>query len=395
MSSNRRNREGSSAFWLLGIIAISAFLPGPLPARPFVPENPGQVLEQLPGGSRKDLAAWEAELRKDPANLSLACRVSWRYVEKMRGESDPRYLSYAEAALRPWWRQTNAPEEILLLRATIRQSNHEFQSALEDLDRLLRLNPAQAQAWVTRATIEEILGNYAEARKSCLHLVRLSGELAAVTCAASVGSLSGSAEQSYLLLRQTLERDTGASAEEKLWAWTLLGEIGARLGHSAEAESAFRQALAIRPGEVYLLGAYADFLLDQARPAEAVALLRNQTRVDSLLLRLALAEKASQPPDPAWKDHTRALEDRFSASRLRGDTRHRREEARFRLHLLADSRGALRLARDNWAIQREPADARILLEAAEACGDLEAARPVWTWANTNRLEDLQIRRLLK
>ena len=40
---------------------------------------------------------------------------------------------------------------------------------------------------------------------------------------------------------------------------------------------------------------------------------------------------------------------------------------------------ALQLARENWATQREPADARILLEAALAAGDPAAARPVLDW----------------
>jgi len=53
----------------------------------------------------------------------------------------------------------------------------------------------------------------------------------------------------------------------------------------------------------------------------------------------------------------------------RGDVVHRREEARYRLALAGDPGGALALARDNWAVQREPADLRVLADAARALAE--------------------------
>jgi hypothetical protein len=70
---------------------------------------------------------------------------------------------------------------------------------------------------------------------------------------------------------------------------------------------------------------------------------------------------------------------RFEAARLRGDTVHQREEARFALVVERDPARALRLAQQNWLIQREPADARILLEAAVAAGAPRAAAPALSW----------------
>jgi hypothetical protein len=82
------------------------------------------------------------------------------------------------------------------------------------------------------------------------------------------------------------------------------------------------------------------------------------------------------------------LQERFAAARLRGDSVHRREEARFVLHLLGDAPAALALARENWAVQREPSDARILLEAAAAAGVPGAARPVLRFLARTGLEDV-------
>jgi len=85
-----------------------------------------------------------------------------------------------------------------------------------------------------------------------------------------------------------------------------------------------------------------------------------------------------------------ALEARFSAARLRGDSLHRREEARFTLHLLKQPHDALRLAQENWAVHREPWDARIYLEAALAAGSSGAAQPVLDWLQDNRVHDVRL-----
>jgi len=76
---------------------------------------------------------------------------------------------------------------------------------------------------------------------------------------------------------------------------------------------------------------------------------------------------------------------------LRGDSVHRRDEARFTLSLLGDPAAALALARANWEVQREPADARLLLDAALAVDDAAAARPALAFLAASGLEDVTLR----
>jgi predicted Zn-dependent protease len=177
----------------------------------------------------------------------------------------------------------------------------------------------------------------------------------------------------------------------RLWALTVLAETDARLGDSEAAERHFREALSLGPRDSYLLGAYADFLLDARRPDEVRTLLQNESRIDPLLLRLALADQALGAPTLASR--VTDLGERFAANRRRGDTSHQREEARFALYLLKDSQEALRLAEANWAQQREPWDARVLLAAALAAARPAAARPVLDWLQTTHLEDDHVREL--
>ena len=80
----------------------------------------------------------------------------------------------------------------------------------------------------------------------------------------------------------------------------------------------------------------------------------------------------------------------FSAAAMRGDTLHRQEESRFQLSVERNNTRALELAVANWAIQREPYDARILLEAAVAAGRRDAAQPVLDWLAQSRHEDPQL-----
>jgi hypothetical protein len=122
-----------------------------------------------------------------------------------------------------------------------------------------------------------------------------------------------------------------------------------------------------------------------------VALLREETRVDGLLVRLTLAER--EIGALGMEAHIEELRARFAASRQRGDSLHQGEEARFLLHLADQPQAALKLAKANWAVQREPRDARILLEAALASEQPEAARPALEMLERTKLEDAALRRL--
>jgi Flp pilus assembly protein TadD len=287
------------------------------------------------------------------------------------------------------------PVDALVLRATLKQSQHDFTNALADLDLAARMEPRNAQVWLTRATVLTVLGDYAAARRACIPLAQLAPGLISIAAATSVTSLNGDAERSCALLRGALEGNPSASVTEKIWALTVLGEAAQRLGHAAQAESDFKSALALGRRDPYLLGALADLLLDQGRAREAAELLKNENRADGLLLRLALAESALQPRPADFDAHVAALGARFEAGHLRGDFVHQREEARFALRLLGQPAAALRLAQANWQVQREPADARILLESSLAAGDAGAAQPALDFMRRNRLEDVELAKLAR
>jgi Tfp pilus assembly protein PilF len=365
-------------------------------AEPYLPTDDAQVIEQLPtpaAATQRELRSLREQVAKNPENLGLAVRLARRYLAIGRAEFDPRYNGRAQALLEPWWHLDPPPAEVLVLRATLRQNRHEFEPALDDLSAVLAIDPRNAQALLTQATILQVIGRHDEARRSCTTLALLTPALITATCLADVASVSGEAERAYATLRSAVDAAPEADAEVRLWALTALAEIAVRANDPAAAERNFRAALALGIKDAYLLGAYADFLLDRGRSAEARDLLADETRADPLRLRLALAEHALGAPElPA---HVAALAARFEASRMRGDTVHRREEARFALHLLNDPATALRLATENWRVQREAWDARLVLEAALAAGAPSAADDVLAWLQATGLEDPQIARLVQ
>ena len=330
-------------------------------------------------------------LARAPTNLTLAVSVAGRYVELGQVQADPRYYGYAQAALSPWWGLADPPPEVLFLRAAIRQSRHEFDKALEDLAQLLKKDPRNPQAWLMQAVVLIVRADYQAALQACEGLARLRRGFLAFSCMGSVASLSGRAQGGYELLVLAKAQSQGATEPERIRLETLLGKTAERLGDWGRAEGHFREAQRLGPHDAYLLGAYADFLLDQGRAGEVVALLRDETRVDGLLLRLTLAER--EIGAPGTEAHMEDLRARFAASRQRGDNLHQGEEARFLLHLVNQPQAALTLAKANWAVQREPRDARILLEAALASGQPEAARPVLEMMERTRIQDLPLRRL--
>jgi tetratricopeptide (TPR) repeat protein len=358
-----------------------------------LPSDSREVLEHLPprDAAEQTRGAVRKALASRPNDLQTAVWLARLDIEASRKRADPRYLGQAQSALAPWWDLPSPPEQVLVLRATIRQSLHEFDGALADLDRVVETAPDDIQAWVTRSVVLSVRGRYLEAKTSCEPVQRLAPSIVFTICDASVDALTGHASAAYDRIRQSLGAATTPELRE--WALSTLGEIAERLGRDDESALWFRQALALDAEDAYARAAYADLLLDEKRADEAASLLAERIDNDNLLLRLVLAERALD--DPRASAHADLLAARYDASRLRGDTVHRREEARFVLAGKHDARRALDLARANWDVQREPWDARVLLAAALEANNPVAAAPALAFVDATHLEDVHIRSLVQ
>lgn len=360
-------------------------------AAPRKPTSDSEVLERLPlraGDARaRELAGLRAAMSAAANDPAPAARLAQRYFDLAMARGDPRYVGYAEAVVARF--SEPLPASLRTIRGLLRQYRHDFDGALEDFAGALRLDPDLAAAHAWRAAIYLVLANYAAAQKECDALQELGRSTLSGGCSGLLQAYSGRLEAGYRALQQALT--STADPDNRLWLLTRLGEVAAWRGQPALAEQHYRAALSIGRDDGYLLAAWGDFLLDAGRPAEVLKQLAGWESSDSLLLRLAEAEAALE--SSAASRLAQTLDDRFAAARLRGDTTHRAEEARYRLRLRADPGEALRLAAENYRIQREPRDARILLEAAIAAQDSAAAQVVRDWLRTSGFEDARLQRL--
>ena len=366
----------------------------PILAAPAIPTDDSQVLQRvLPSADPRLQAIREksAALAQHPGDPDISLDLATRQLSIGVAEADPRFVGYAQGTLAPWWREPEPPVPFRVLRARILQAQHDFPAAKHDLQAVLAIDPNHVDAHLVLAGVSETTGDLATAHTECDDLARIRPTLAATACMASVDSVSGHAEQASEALELATARASAHDPSLQCWALTILAEIAERRGDPA-ADGHFKDALAASPADVYTLTAYADYLLDQKRPAEVTKLLAGKNRIDALLLRLALAARYTGTPEAG--PYAEELAARYAAARARGEQLHLRDESRFELELRHQPQRALELARQNWEMQRTPLDARIYLEAALAAKDIVSIKIVADWAASTGLEDSRLRDML-
>ncbi len=357
----------------------------------YTPASASQILARVAPRDPAEQAA-RRTLARSPENVELAVELARTDVARYRTLSDPRYLGRAQATLARWWGLATPPHAVLLLRATILQSTHEFVAARADLDQIVASHPDDAQAHLTRAVVATITADYVAARASCAAVERLAPPLVAASCIAPIDGIAGTAADAYARLNEVFAATRGGDVAIRGWALTALAELAIQLGDNEAAARHLQDALVVDREDAYARNLLADILLDTGRAAEASQLLAGRDAIDSHLVRRAIAEHQLRGPDAPRL--VAAMRDRIAAAAGRGDRIHLREEARFALAVDGDAAGAVVLARASWEVQKELADARLLAQTAIAARDPAAAAPVIAWARTTGVRDAQLARSL-
>ena len=374
-----------------GLALSSVLLAPPVQSAPRTPAGDATVIEKLPfragDAPARELETLRARTRKVPGDADAAIALAQAYFDIAQARGDPRYIGYADAVVSKF--EQNPSAALLVIRGMLRQYRHDFDDALSDFAAALAQDPERADAHAWRGAIYLVEGKYDNARNECAALLKLQRPVLEGGCTGLTQAYTGQLNSAYATLQHalTLARDD----DQRRWLLTRLGEVSAWLGQNARAERHYRNALALSQDDAYLLAAWADFLLDNKRPAEILRLLAKWEASDPLLLRLAEAETLLGTSSA--KAHVQSLEDRFVAANLRGDTTHRAEEARFQLRLRKNSTLAVQLAAANYQVQKEPRDLRVLLESALAAGDPAAAKPGRDWLLSTGFEDVRMRGL--
>ena len=370
-------------------------------AAPFTPANDSDVVERLPlsatDPSARRLQSLRKQLEAKPDDVALRLEIAKRYFDLSMAQGDPRYVGYASAAIAPLGKNaasaaaTAGNADYWLLHGMLQQYSHDFEGALASLERASLASPQSPVPMAWRAAIHMVQANYPQAQAECDRLKPLVSPLFAAGCTQYVRASSGELQSAFDTLNQAVKLEPNAPAELVLWELTRLAEMAIRLKRFDAAETYFQRALKLGVTDQFLLGAYADFLLQQNKPEAVIQLLAEWERSDILLLRLALAGKAAN--DKRANNWASALRDRFVDAAKRGDRLHEQEAARFELDIERNPKKALALATNNYKLQKEPRDAEVLLRTALAANDAAAAQPALTWLTQSRYEDAHLTEL--
>lgn len=369
-------------------------------AAPFTPASDAEVVERLPGRLGQDPAvrrveAMRRQLAASPQDDRLRVELARRYFDLAQAQGDPRYAGYASGAIAPL--ADRPPQDrataaaYWTARGILEQYLHAFDEALASLARAAQLDSRNPEPAGWRAAIFMVQARYEEALSECERLQALAHPLWATGCRAYARAATGHLADAYGQLAHAAAKAPGAAAPLRVWAQTRLAEMAIRQQRHNEAERHFRKGLEAGVTDQFLLAAFADFLIAQGRPAEAISLLAAWERSDILLLRLALAGQAAR--DSRTAGWIAQLRERLADAARRGDTLHEWEAARFELDIENRPSRALDLAASNYAVQREPRDAQLLMRAALAAGRPAQAAPALAWLRASRYEDPAITRL--
>lgn len=379
--------------------AVLAALPATAASGPWQPRSDRDIVQVLPqrwlsSTTRRELAAAQAAWRAEPHAVERVQALAVLYLQQAQDSADPRWLGQALALLQPWHGQARVPASIRVLRARLAQHDHQFAQALQELQAVLKAEPRHEEALLLQASIHLVQGRPDAARSSCAALQTAQSLVLGLACMAQHDGLSGKGEAALQRLQQLRQLpQAGWTSDQQAWLALITADLAQRLRQSALAGQEWRRLQALAWQSAAVRAGLADWLLEQGEYRAVLRLAAAAPQDQALLLRVAQAQQALRLPQAAGS--IRQLQDRFAAARLRGDSGHAREEARFALHVLHQPTLALLRAQENWQQQREPQDARLLVQAAFEAGQPAAADPVRQWQQATGLQDAALTSLLQ
>jgi tetratricopeptide (TPR) repeat protein len=250
------------------------------------------------------------------------------------------------------------------------------------LDQALTLQPADTNARLSRATILTVRGDYAAARADCQQISAQNRPDIGFLCLATTQILTANGPGYAKRLQAILSRPGLLDPQLHGWAMGLIAEIAIHQGDRPLAMTQLQAVLADNPLALRERVMLADLLLADGAPQAAMDLLAAAPDTDGVLIRRVQAARAIG--DSTTEARLAAILDkRFKLNLDLGLNAHAREEGLYFLTVAHDPALALTRASVNWALQHEVEDAVLLLDAAEAAGQPDAAQPVRDWMAAN------------
>ena len=370
---------------LKGVTLALGFVEGAHASARFTPDDANYVVLERPARAGSGSAARDA---------GEAARTAQQLINRARLEREPRFFGYAEAIIQPWVNKAGADTfEVLLVKADIQQNRHEFANAIVTLNRAIQVQPHDPRTYLQRASIQMVRGEFTAARADCRELIT-GGELAVGSvCMAQAAGATGNSERAEAIIRSLLSNGQQFDRPTRAWALATLADLARRRGSDKEAETFLRQAIDLAPTDDSIRCALGDLLLDQSSSNEVIALMSVERPSLAVLLRKTIAQHRMK--DSHVAETSRRFLELIEIDRQRSERAHLREEAMFALEVGGDSQAAVKLAAENFKLQRESADIRLLARSASVARNFAALNPLRTWLAATGYRDQKLEALLR
>ena len=379
-------RQATVAAWAAAVALFSCVVDAEETAR-YRPVDGDAVVLTLPAGVSRAQA-----MPADAADPERAAIDAEAFLRLARTTRDARYFGRAEALVESWIARQDATPRLLIAAADLAQQRHEFVGARQLLNRAIDADPEDGGARIQRANVALLLGEFEAARRDCLAVLRGGATFPGTVCLASTMTGPGSLQRARGLLAPF---DGAGPAAPDIARWLLLTEsdLALRDGDAQAAQQYLARAHALDPDHEETRARLAELLIEQGDTANALTLARGRTVSAALLVRRI---RAASGIDAAEADSARReLDALLAVGRRRGTTSHLREEGELALFVDRDAARALVLARQNFALQKDTPDLRLLLGAALAAGDKTTLAELRRWLASTGFEDHVVAARLK
>jgi tetratricopeptide (TPR) repeat protein len=321
-------------------------------AEPFTPESNAFVV-----------AEWAVDGDVDKQGGVLK-KVGWHIEQGQYPGQSNKHYGRAYALLTGADEQLQQNPLYFYQLARIQQYEHEFELALENLEKLIAIDAKNQNAWLLKANIFLTQSQYGNAQEACKVVAGIAEPLVFTACLMEVGGYNGDLKKSYdILSRIAAERVTRGDSVA-IWLSQILAEQSFRLG-SAEQAIEWLNHIPIERAPLSLVVLWADIMLargDYQTISQQLnkVLEANDTYDDALLIRMVVAE--NQLGGSRW---TSQLEKQIALRIQRQDLYHAADLARYFIDIKPDADKAKYWADINWQ-QAKLYDDRQLLERANA-----------------------------
>ena len=214
-------------------------------------------------------------VKAQPKDIRGHNALALAFTRRARETSDPEFYEKAQESLKESFSISPGNLEGQRTEVWVLLGKHEFALALEKARALNKKLPDDTfvYALLTDAAIE--MGEYEEAEKAAQWSLDIRpGEIPALTRTAYLRELFGDLEGAIELMQSAYEKTAPAETEDRAWILTQVAHLQQLNGKLEIADGLLQEALKLFPDYHYALGNLAKVRAAQARPEEALALLR-------------------------------------------------------------------------------------------------------------------------